>query len=154
MLEKVGVSPRGVIPMLSNWSMDRVTQPQQDIDGAWRILSAGRKPRLVTSISVYSGTNSAAASTRYFVMPGQPGATGTNDYDLTSQDGVCVFHNTFNLSVGTKQSISGASATDRGGTGGLGSPFIIPPGYVLLAAPSDANLNGTVIHSMVSAEMD
>jgi len=132
--------------------MQTVTQPAQDIDYAWRLMSAAEVPRLVTSISVYSGTNSAAASTRYFILPSQAGATAPNDYNLTSQQAVCVFHNTVNLSIATKQSIAGAAATDRGGSGGLASAFIVPPGWVLLAAPSDANLNGTLIHALVSCE--
>jgi hypothetical protein len=140
--------------VLQKWSMQTVTQPAQDIDYAWRLMSASEKPRLVTSVSVYSGTNTAAASTRYFILPSQAGATAPNDYNLTTQQGVCVFHNTFNLSVGTKQSISGAAATDRGGSGGLASAFIVPPGYILVAAPSDANLDGTVIHALVSCEID
>jgi len=137
---------------LSNWVMDTVTQPQQDIGSAYRILSTGKKPRLVTALSVYSGTNTAASSNTYWVIPSQPAASG-DEYDLGTQNAVMVFHNTGNMSVGTSAALSFAMATDRGGAGGLAG-LLIPPGYILLAAPRDANLNGTMVHNIASVELD
>jgi len=138
---------------LSSWSMDTVTQPAQDVGYGWRILSAADKPRMITSLSVYSGTNSAAATIRYFVVPSQPPSVGlAGGYDMTETGGIYgvqCFHNTGNLSSGTSPETGFGLATDRGG----GLYIMLPPQYMLIACIADANTGGTLIHSVVSADV-
>jgi hypothetical protein len=136
---------------LSDWRLNTTTQQQQDVGYGVRILSAGAEyPRLITSMSVYSGTNTVACTMRYFILPSQPGSN-PNAYNISAgeQMGAQLFHNTGNLSSGTSPQTGFGILTDRGG-----APFLIlPPGYILVATPSDNNSDGTIIHSVVSCEL-
>ena len=136
---------------LSNWSMDTVTMPPLDVGYGTRILSASAKPRMITSLSVYSGTNTAACTIRYFAVPSQP-VSAINYYDMTETGGIFgiqALHQTGNLASGTAPETGFGMSNDRGGP-----PYVIlPPQYMLIACISDANSGGTIIHSIVSAEL-
>jgi len=87
---------------------------------------------------------------RYFILPSQAG-DNPNAYNISAgeQMGAQLYHQTGNLSSGTSPQTGFGLSTDRGG-----SPFLIlPPGYILVATPSDSNSDGTIIHSVVSCEL-
>ena len=137
---------------ISSWNMASVTQPAQDIGFGTAILSSGDKARVVVSLSVYSGTNSANGSTiDYFLLPSQvPNDAANNSYDMSNQVGSTLYHQTGNLASATNPATSFAMQSDRGGS----SFLVVPPGYILVASVSDANANGTIIHQVVSGECE
>lgn len=102
---------------ISNWNMETITQPAQDIGFGTRIMSAGSKTRFVSSLSSYSGTNTAAnVVSKYFVLPSQPPADQANNaYDSTTQVGVAAFLQTQNMGTTTLPVQSAAMISDRGG---------------------------------------
>lgn len=136
---------------LSNWTMQTITQPAQDIGFGTRVLSAGTKTRIVTSMSSYSGTNTAnGATTKYCLLPSQPPAVpATNTYAM-EQVSTIAFHQTGNLGSATTPITGFSMVSDRGGAFAL----FIPPGYILVAFVADANTDGTIIHSIVSGECE
>ncbi|MCK5641471.1 MAG: hypothetical protein KAJ19_11765 [Gammaproteobacteria bacterium] len=137
---------------ISNWNMQTITQPAQDVGFGTRILSAGTKTRFVSSLSSHSGTNTANnVVTKYFLLPSQPPASpSTNTYDSTSQIGAVAFLQTQNMGTTTTAVASAGLISDRGGAFG----FFVPPGFILVSYITDVNSDGTIIHSVISGECE
>jgi len=138
---------------LSNWSWQTHTLAASDIGYGHRILSSGEKPRMVIACSVYSGTNTAAAMSELFILPSMPPSTGaTGEYNLAATGGVKIIQGTAALDSATSlvlaQTLIPTVDTRAGGTW-----LILPPQSILLFVPSIVNLNGTVVCSLVSAEI-
>ena len=131
--------------------MQTITQPTQDIGFGTRILSAGTNARIVTSLSSYSGTNSAnGVTTKYCLIPSQAPADPANNAYAMEQTNTIAFHQTGNLGSATTPITGFGMVSDRGGAFAV----FIPPGYILVAFIADANANGTIIHSIVSGECE
>lgn len=135
-----------------NWIQAHVTQPVQDIGFGTLLTTAGMTARIITGLSHYAGTNSAAATMSYFILPSQPPESVAGGYNVATQNGVKIFLHTGNLSTvnSAANAFTSVGGTDRGGA----APYLwLPPGYMLIAVVSDANLNGTVIHDIMTAEV-
>ena len=132
--------------------MQTVTQAAQDIGFGTRVVAASNRTRIVTALGTYSGTNTAAASIGYFLLPSQPGSGSTSSlYDLSegAQVGVKLYHMTGNLSAGLAPATGFSMMTDRGGPMFL----IIPPYQILVAVVQDNNADGTIVHNINTADL-
>ena len=135
-----------------NWIQAFVTQPVQDIGFGTLITTAGSKPRIITGLSHYSGTNSAASTMSYFILPSQPPESVAGGYNVATQNGVKIFLHTGNLA--TVNSAANSFCSVGGGDRGGANPYLwLPPGYMLIGVISDTNANGTIIHNIMTAEV-
>ena len=143
---------------LSNFSQVTVTLPAVDQGKGRMVMGASELPRFILGCAAYSGTNTAASSMSLFIIPSQA-PSSSNDFDLTlgGQDaikviqGCTLFDNA--VSPHTAQGYVPVSSGDAGGRGFGGNWIILPPYALLIIAPDEADLNGTVVVSVASAEM-
>lgn len=146
-----------VFPKLDNFSQVTVTLPASDQGNARMVMGASERPRYILACAAYSGTNTAASSMSLFIIPSQtPASAGEFDLTLGGQDAIKVIQgcSTLNNSVSpqTAQGFIPASMGDSGGRGAGGNWLLLPPYALLVIAPSEADLNGTIVVSVSSAE--
>lgn len=115
------------------------------------ILTTGDKPRVILQLASYSGTNTAAPTISYVIVPATTlTINSVGQIDITGNE-------TFNLGFGNAD-ISGATETvpyvmGPYGVKGMAPQFaIVPPNCTLCAVPT-INQNGTAIHTLITAEM-
>ena len=143
---------------LSNFRQVTVTLPPCDQGKGRMVMGASEQPRVILACAAYSGTNTAASSMSLFIIPSQAAATST-EFDLTlgGQDAIKVVQGCTLLdnavSPHTAQGYIPADQGDAGGRGSGGNWLILPPYSLLLIAPDEADLNGTFVCSVSSAEM-
>jgi len=140
------------MPCFTNWRYSTVTTASTtDADQGTPILSTGAEPRAIFQMASYSGTNSAACTISYIVVPATSlPINSAGQIDITGDE-------SFNLGFGVSD-ISAATETfpyvmvPFGVKGAFSAaPPIIPPNCILCAVPS-INQNGTAIHTVISAE--
>ena len=134
-----------------NFSQVTVTLPATDQELATMILGADENPRLVLGLSVFSGTNTAAAMMGLYIIPSQGAASGL-EYDLATQNAVKVMQGTQLMDSSTSLGLSQVFVPTIDTRAG-GSWLILPPYSLLLIAPQVADLNGTVVVTVSSAEL-
>lgn len=135
-----------------------VTLGAQDQGKGQMIMGAGEQPRVILGCAAYSGTNTAASTLSLYVIPSQaPASAGEFDLELGGQDAIKVIQgcSTFNNAVNpsTAQGYVPSAMGDSGGRGSGPGYLILPPYALLVIAPSEADLNGTIICSVSSAEL-
>jgi len=146
-----------VFNSLSNFSQTTVTLEASDQGKGRMVIGAGKRPRVILACAGYSGTNTAASTLSLYVIPSQtPASAGEFDLTLGGQDAIKVIQgcSTLNNSVSpqTAQGFIPASMGDSGGRGAGGNWLLLPPYALLVIAPSEADLNGTIVVSVSSAE--
>lgn len=147
-----------VFPKLDNFSQVTVTLPASDQGNARMVMGASERPRYILACAAYSGTNTAASSMSLFIIPSQtPASAGEFDLTLGGQDaikiiqGCTLFDNA--VSPHSAQGYVPVSSGDAGGRGFGGNWVILPPYSLLLICPDEADLNGTIVVSVSSAEI-
>ena len=146
-----------MFPTLDNFSQVTVTLPASDQGKGRQVMGATKRPRYILAASAYSGTNTAASTMSLYVIPSQtPASAGEFDLTLGGQDAIKVIQgcSTLNNAVSpqTAQAFIPASMGDSGGRGAGGNWLILPPYALLVIAPSEADLDGTIVVSVSSAE--
>ena len=139
--------------MYSNWRYSQTTtQSTTDAGQGTPILTTGSKPRFIFQLACYSGTNTAATSISWVVIPastlpinaqGQMNITGDMSFNLGFAPADISAATEVQPYVGVPIGAKGASV----------SHIVIPPDCFLCAVP-DINQNGTAIHTVISAELD
>jgi len=137
--------------MLQEYRSVTVTLNATDQGKGRVIIGASEKPRLILGLSCYSGTNTAASMMGLFVLSSQPAASGT-EFDLSTQIGIKAIQGTLPMNnstgLGTAQTFIPTVDTRAGGTW-----LLMPPYSLLIGAPAEADLDGTVIFTISSAEL-
>jgi len=143
---------------LANFSQVTVTLPASDVAFGRMVMGASELPRLILGCCAYSGTNTAASTLSLYIIPSQaPATAGEFDLSLGGQDAIKVIHGCapMNNAVNpqTAQAYVPAALGDSGGRGASPGYLILPPYALLVIAPSELDLDGTVIVSVSSAEL-
>jgi len=143
---------------LRNFRQVTVNLPASDQGNGRMVMGASEKPRLILGCSAYSGTNTAASKLSLFIIPSQaPASAGEYDLTLGGQDAIKVIQGCGDFSAcvnpATSQGYVPVALGDAGGRGAGGGYLILPPYALLVISPSEADLNGTVLVSVSSAEM-
>ena len=139
--------------MYSNWRYSQTTtQSTTDAGQGTPILTTGSQPRIIFQLASYSGTNTAAASISYVVVPastipinaaGQMPITGEMSFNLGFAPADLSATSEVQPYVAVPIGVKSASV----------SHIVIPPDCFLCAVPS-INQNGTAIHTVISADLD
>ena len=121
-----------------------------------RILSTGAKARGIVQASAYTGTNSVVTELNLAMLQNTPPDGAGGEYAILSADNAYAWGSVSASLPLTNQAtplVYGPFGT-KGIGGASGGVFaILPPDSILVAYPTAAT-NGTVIVSIVSAELD
>jgi hypothetical protein len=143
---------------LDNFRQVTVTLTASDRGKGRMVMGASERPRMILGCAAYSGTNTAASTMSLYIIPSQaPASAGEFDLTLGGQDAIKVIQGCSPLdnsvTPATAQGYVPLSMGDSGGRGAGGGYLILPPYALLVIGPSEADLNGTVVVSVSSAEM-
>jgi len=120
------------------------------------LITAGDKPRLILGLNAYDGTNTAAASFCYGIMNLSPEETilrrfttanGMNPF-ITLTKSSSNFGSSF--TVHDPDYLAGTSPKSNGVYPGM----IIPPGHAFCVGNRGANMDGTIIVNISTAEVE
>ena len=136
----------------STWKTTRTTIPQTDAGYAVTVLTTGDRPRKVTQLAVWSGTNTAAPVMVVGSIQAVPGDVAINQYTVASSLINPLGASSATLNAG---SVENPLVMIPMGQKGYYSfeGFLLPPNSNLVVWPADANLNGTAVVSTTSFEV-
>lgn len=127
----------------------RLTMPAIDEGYAMRLTSAGTTAREVVQLAYIAGTNTTNSIPTYYLLASASGpGPSAGVYDLTTHDTFCVAIGP----SGAQANVGPYPVWPTHPKQNLAGRFLIPPGYLLLVGPADANLDGTVVHTCITQE--
>lgn len=139
---------------LTNWRYSTVTsQSTTDASMGTAILSSGERPRLITELAMYNGSNTAEVNMRYFLLPiasAQPDSAG--QYSVTGDLFFPLGFMNADASTTANDPMHNIVANPFGAKGATTFGLIMPPESILIGAPF-VNQNGTIVHKAISAEL-
>mgnify|MGYP005816003791 CR=1 FL=1 len=141
--------------MLTNWRYSTVTsQATTDAGAGTPLLTTGIKPRLVTLLACYWGTNTTGSiNMRWFIVPETSiSPTSSGQYTLDDEAfpvGFC----SADMDGATPNILNPIVGIGIGAKGQSNETLMMPPNSLLIAAPAIAQ-NGTVVHKVISAEIE
>ena len=140
--------------MYSNWRYSTITtQSTTDLGYATIVLTTGQKPRLVFQLSSYNGTNTAAVTPNWSLIPATAGTPDTNG-QIQIADNISFPLGNVNADLTSSSELFALVTLPLAAKGAWGgTPITIPPNCMLVVTPH-INQNGTVVHKCVSAESD
>jgi len=140
--------------MYSNWRYSTVvTQATTDLGYGTVVLTTGQKPRLVFQLSSYNGTNTAAATPVWSIIP-STAATQDTAGQIQIADNITFPLGSPNADLTSTTELNPLVFIPLAAKGAWGTGSItIPPNCMLVVTPH-INQNGTVVHKAVSAESD
>ena len=127
-----------------------VTAPATDLLFGYPIISAGSVDRELVQLAYKAGTNTASSiPSLYLIAPGSGIRLSDGSYPIDT--GI-----TFPCMDGASAAVSAQGDIQcwpSHAKQNLAGRFVIPADWTLLAAPLDANMNGTIIFTAIAREM-
>lgn len=126
-----------------------VTAPATDLLFGYPILSAGSVDREVVALAYEAGTNTASSIPAFYLIPASAG-TRLTDGSYAIDSGVA-----FPVLQGPSAAVSAQGKIPcwpSHAKQNLAGRMVIPADYALVAAPLDANMDGTVIYYAITHE--
>lgn len=137
---------------MRDWKVVRTSVAQGDAGQATMILSSGSKPRRVTQLAVWSGTNTAASTMLFGYVASVQGDIATDKYTVPSFQFCPVGASSATVNAGSE--LSPLVLLPMGQKGYYSfEGFILPPNSNLCIWAGDVDTNGTVIVSATSFEI-
>ena len=127
-----------------------VTAPATDLLFGYPIISAGSVDRELVQLAYKAGTNTASAIPCFYLIAPGSGAR-LSDGSFAIETGV-----TFPVMDAPSAAVSAQGDIEcwpAHAKQNLAGRFVIPAEWTLIAAPIDANMDGTIIYTAIAREM-
>ena len=130
----------------------QTTQAPVDIGYALPLTSSGDSFREVVQLCYRNLTNDTATIPMYFLLNSAsgPGPEADGTFDITTHDVFPMVAGPTGLSAGT-QGVNLLCWPSHAKTN-LAGRLVIPPGWRLVVAPLDANMDGNCLHLCITME--
>lgn len=126
-----------------------VTAPATDLLYGYPVLSAGSVDREVVALAYEAGTNTASSIPAFYLIPASAGTRLSDGSYAIDTDVAFPVLQAPSAAVSAQGKIPCWPSHAKQNLAGR---MIIPAEYTLVAAPLDANMNGTVIYSSITKE--
>lgn len=128
----------------------QLTQPAVDIGFAFPLTSSGESCRELIQLCYNNNTNDTASIPAYYLLNSAsgPGPEADGSFNIATHDVFMMVAGPSGLTAGT-QGVDLLCWPSHAKTN-LAGRFIIPPGWRLVTAPLDANMDGTVTHFCIT----